>query len=121
MSFNKSRKVHESQAQLSLNTDGFNFGRFADPDVFASFRFFSSWRIFCFGFCLPFCLCCRSDSTVVLNLSLFSHYIAILSICSRCYQYAIFIIIWEEFCIFNTRYTSIKAQTRFRKTYLVIN
>ena len=27
-------------------------------------------------------------------------------------------IIWEEFCICNTRYTSTKTQTRFKKTYL---
>ena len=27
-------------------------------------------------------------------------------------------IIWEEFCICNTRYTSTKTQTRLKKTYL---
>ena len=27
-------------------------------------------------------------------------------------------LIWEEFCICNTRYTSPKTQTRFKKTYL---
>ena len=26
--------------------------------------------------------------------------------------------IWEEFCIYNTRYMSTKSQTRLKKTYL---